>query len=121
MNEMRATVIRWNIERYERQLAIESDPSRRRTLLGLLAEARNEAMLASAENVLARQGKERDALAQEAHRWRVRAQEYRVISEACQSAAARHSYLTLARGYDVLAERADAFAADETVLEPKTG
>ncbi len=121
MDEMRGTVIRWNIERYERQLEVETDAPKRRMLRGLLTEARNEAMLVGAEDALEQSGKERGALLHEAHRWRLRAEEYRVISDACQSDASRNAYVTLARGYELLAERAESFAAAEIKPKPKAG
>jgi hypothetical protein len=121
MDELRGAVIHWNIERYERQLEIETDATKRRMLRGLLTEARNEAMLLSAEGALEQAGKECAALVQEARRWRVRAEEYRVISDACQSDAARSAYVNLARGYELLAERAEAFAAGEIKPKPKAG
>jgi hypothetical protein len=121
MDEMRGAVIRLNIERYERQLEVETDPGTRRTVLGLLTEARNEAMLLSAEGALERQEKERGALLEKARRWHVRAEEYLVVAENCKSDAARSTYVNLSRGYEVLAQRAEAFAAGEAKAGPKAG
>jgi hypothetical protein len=97
MDEMRAAIIRWNIERYERRLESEADAATRRTLQALLVEARNEAMLLSVETALERQRGQSRALIEEARRWRLRAEEYRVIAEACQSDAGRAAYVNLAR------------------------
>jgi hypothetical protein len=121
MDEMRAAIIRWNIERYERQLVTEADAATRRTLQALLVEAQNEALLLSAETTLERQRAQRGELMQEARRWRLRAEEYRVIAEACQSDAARSAYSNLARGYERLAQRAETFAANEAGAGPKPG
>lgn len=114
MGEMRREIVRLNIERYERLLETETDEAKRRTLESLLAEARGQAMLIGDEGALEQPGREGADLLDEARRWRMRADEYRVIADACQSDGARSTYLQLARSYDALADRAQGMAASQS-------
>lgn len=116
----RLEIVRLNIAHYERLLAAETDSAKLRTLRTLLAEARNEQTLIKDEGALERTTKEARELRQDAKRWRMRAEEYRTIADATASEAARNSYLSLARSYEVLAARAEGRAGEEKT-ESKSG
>lgn len=111
MEKGRREIVRLNIERYERLLASETDPSTLRTLRTLLAEARGEELLIRDEGALEQATEDAAALRTRAGRWRMQAEEYRTVAEATVSEAARHAYLRLARSYQMLAERAESTAS----------
>lgn len=116
----RLEIVRLNIAHYERLLAAETDSAKLRTLRTLLAEARNEQTLIKDEGALERTTKEARELRQDAKRWRMRAEEYRTIADATASEAARNTYFSLARSYEVLAARAEGRAGEEKT-ESKSG
>ena len=100
----------------------EPEPVQRRTLaerafeLAQLAEAteRRSADKPPAPGTRTAEANNGDEAAQpleRARRWRMRAEEYRVVAEAVQSPSARETYIHLARSYETLAEQFEFRAA----------
>ncbi len=121
MDEMRGEIARANIQRYEHLLEKETNAAKRATLESLLAEARSEALLVTAERALEQPGKDTPDFLRDARRWWMKAEECRTIADACHSDAARHAYLNLARSYEALAERAQVKAGGQSDAAPKAG
>jgi hypothetical protein len=113
---MRLQVVRDNIERYERLLQTERDPANCAILQSLLAEARAEETLLLEERKFEDGGK---AVQDQARRWRMRAEEYRVVADAMTNDSARQTYLRLAQNYEGLADRAEQRAAGRSRPLPK--
>ena len=120
MDPRRDEIIGLNIERFERLLAGETDPPRRETLETLLAEARNDALVAQSDCCVG-DGEDLDMLRHEALCWQMRAEQYRTVALRCHSDAARVTYLYLARGYEVLAHQAEKEARRRMTRRRHTG
>jgi hypothetical protein len=108
MAEPRQGVARLNVERFERLLQNERDPIKRSALERLLAQARTESDLASAEALFAATKDTSPDLAEQARRLRLKAEECRTVADTFESESARDAFRRLAHDYDVLATRAES-------------
>ncbi len=113
MEDVRWEIVNLNIAHFEHLLEKETNEDRVKTLNSLLVQAWSEALRLGKEQLLSEEHKLAFAGAgdpvtqyRNAHRLRMKSEEYRSIATHCRTDAARDTYLYIARSYEGLAERA---------------